>query len=225
MGVRRGVTGHVVGALAQRGRVLFVDSSSAETRRLACTARWFVVRMAAADSSQIAAERRVECGAALSTLQLELPELLWLASWPVSWLNRLRHALPEPLRSRALHIVSEATRVRFAAELLAAGEVERFGTVMYESHESARRLFSTGDPEADVVVNAARDAGAAGARLLSDGNVMVLIAGRSKSVPLAVQRAITRACVRSLRRQPEIQEITPSFGLRLERRAALSPSK
>src|SRR5204862_51604 len=78
---------------------------------------------------------------AVARLQLELPERKWLAAGPVTWLARLRRALPEPLRSRAVHVVSETARTRFGAQLLARGRLKQFGRLLYESHESCRRLY------------------------------------------------------------------------------------
>jgi len=43
------------------------------------------------------------------------------------WLLRLKRALPEPLRSRAVHVVSETARARFAAQLLAQRKLKQFG--------------------------------------------------------------------------------------------------
>src|SRR2546422_4523590 len=41
-----------------------------------------------------------------------------------SWLPRLKRALPEPLRSRALHVIGETARARFGAQLHAHGRSE-----------------------------------------------------------------------------------------------------
>src|SRR5256712_1786057 len=114
-------------------------------------------------------ERRAECEAAVARLRLELPELVWLASWPVSWLGRLKKALPEPLRARALHVIGETARTRFGAQLLARGRLKAFGRLLYESHESCRRLYQCSAPELDLVVAAARRARAPGARLTGAG--------------------------------------------------------
>jgi len=84
------------------------------------------------------------------------PELRWLASWPAAWLPRLKRALPEPLRSRALHVIGETARARFGAQLLAHGHLKRFGELLYESHESCRRLYACSTPELDTIVAAAR---------------------------------------------------------------------
>src|SRR5207245_4533888 len=85
--------------------------------------------------------RRPGCEGAGKRLKVELPELVWLASWPAQWLLRLKRALREPLRSRAVHVVGETARTRFAAQLLEHGRLKQFGALLYESHESCRRLY------------------------------------------------------------------------------------
>ena len=169
---RRGIMEHTTAALAHPNHALLIECASAETRRVPLSARVLLVDTDTpqADADRSLAERRGECEAAVLRLKMDLPELLWLASWPAAWLPRLKRALPQPLRSRAVHIVGETARTRFAAELLAKGRLKRFGELLYESHESCRRLFDASTPQADLVVSAARRAGALGARLTGVGS-------------------------------------------------------
>src|SRR3989442_1853305 len=94
-------------------------------------------------------ERRAECEAAVARLRLELPELVWLASWPVSWLGRLKKALPQPLRARALHGIGETAPTRFAAQLLARRRLKSFGRRLYGSPETVRPLAPVQRPGVD----------------------------------------------------------------------------
>src|SRR3989454_12341771 len=87
----------------------------------------------------------------------------------MSVLGRLKKARPEPLRARALHVLGKTARTRFGAQLLARGRLKSFGQLLYESHESCRRLYQCSAPELDLVVAAARRAGADGARLTGAG--------------------------------------------------------
>jgi len=152
-----------------------------------------------------------------------LPELRWLASWPAAWLPRLKRALPEPLRSRALHVIGETARARFGAQLLARGHLKRFGELLYESHESCRRLYACSTPELDTIVAAARRAGALGARLTGagwGGAVLVLLAkgtGKRGKSEAKVTREIRRAFRAVYGREPAIDVVHPSGGVRRER--------
>jgi galactokinase len=208
----------MIAALAKPQHALLIECGSIDTRHVRLRGRLLLVDTG--ERHQLAAgalnERRAECDAAVTRLQLELPELMWLASWPAAWLARLKRALPEPLRSRALHVVGETARTRFGAQLLARGHLKRFGQLLYESHESCRRLYQCSAPALDLVVAAARQAGAQGARLTGagwGGSVLVLVERRSEPRVVA---AIRRAFVTAYGREPPITVVRPSGGVRRE---------
>ena len=224
VGVRCGVMDQMVAALAKPGQALLVECASAATRYIPFHGRLLLVDTGVRRELTRGRlnERRAECEAAVARLRLDLPELVWLASWPVSWLARLKKALPEPLRARALHVIGETTRTRFGAQLLARGRLKPFGRLLYESHESCRRLYQCSAPELDLVVAAARRAGAHGARLTGagwGGAVIVLLGkgegGRGKG-ERSVAEAITRAFQRAYGREPTITPVRPSGGVRRE---------
>ncbi len=224
VGVRCGIMDQMIAALAQPQHALFLECGSIATRQIPLRGRWLLVDTGARHHLADGAlnRRRVECEAAVARLQLELPELAWLASWPASWLPRLKRALPEPLRSRALHVVGETARTRFGAQLLARGHLTRFGTLLFESHESCRRLYECSAPELDLVVAAARRGGALGARLTGagwGGAVLVLLGkeeeGRGKNEARVV-REIRRAFAAAYGREPSITVVKPSGGVRRE---------
>ncbi len=152
----------------------------------------------------------------MKRLKVELPELVWLASWRAEWLPRLKRALREPLRARAVHVVSETARARFGAQLLEQGKLKRFGQLLYESHESCRRLYECSAAELDTIVSAAKRAGALGARLTGagwGGAAIVLVSKRdSKTIP-AIQRAYERAYGKT----PPISDVKASAGAHTER--------
>jgi len=71
------------------------------------------------------------------------------------------------LRRRARHVVSENERVLEVARRLRSGDA--MGDLLYQSHASLRDDFEVSCPELDAVVEAARQAGATGARLTGAG--------------------------------------------------------
>src|SRR5262249_21232241 len=74
-----------------------------------------------------------------------------------------------PLRRLAQHVVSENRRVLSAADLLRAGDQAAVGALLTASHLSLRDQFEVSWPQADAAVEAAIDAGAAGARMTRGG--------------------------------------------------------
>jgi galactokinase len=220
VGVRCGIMDQMNAALARPGQALFLECASLASRHVPARGRLLLVDTGVRHELAAGAlnERRAECEAAVARLRLELPELRWLASWPAGWLPRLKRALVEPLRSRALHVVGETARTRFGAQLLARGYVKRFGVLLFESHESCRRLYDCSAPELDLVVGAARRAGALGARLTGagwGGTVLVLLP-RGKAVETKVVRQIRRAFKVAFQREPSISSVRASGGLRRE---------
>src|SRR5213593_3000595 len=215
VGVRCGIMDQTIAALAKPGHALLIECASGETRHIRFGTRG--QRLLLVDTGVrhelgkgALNERRAECEAAVARLRVELPELMWLASWPASWLPRLKRALPEPLRSRAVHVVGETARTRFGVQLLARGRLREFGRLMYESHESCRRLYECSAAELDLVVAAAKRAGATGARLTGagwGGAVLVLVdAKREPRVAAGVRRAFMRAYAR----EPSISSVRAS---------------
>ncbi|MGN6174045.1 MAG: galactokinase, partial [Streptosporangiaceae bacterium] len=105
--------------------------------------------------------------------------------------------LAEPvLRRLSQHVVSENGRVLAAAELLRAGEQAAVGALLTASHQSLRDRFEVSWPQADAAVEAATDAGAAGARMTGGGfggSVVALVpADRGAQVRRAVGERFAR---------------------------------
>ena len=73
------------------------------------------------------------------------------------------------LRRRARHVVTEIARVRAAVEALRAGDLVEVGRLFDESHASLRDDYEVSCDELDVSVEAARAAGALGARMTGGG--------------------------------------------------------
>ena len=76
---------------------------------------------------------------------------------------------PLPVRAWARHVLTEAARVEAATPALEAGDVETLGRLFDESHASLAHDYGVSTPKLDLLVAAARDSGAAGARLTGAG--------------------------------------------------------
>ncbi|MFC6090492.1 galactokinase [Saccharothrix lopnurensis] len=77
--------------------------------------------------------------------------------------------LPDGLRPLVRHVVTENARVLAAVELLRADALAELGPLLDASHASLRDDYRVSAPELDVAVDAARSAGALGARMVGGG--------------------------------------------------------
>jgi galactokinase len=85
-------------------------------------------------------------------------------------LEGVRSALSEILFRRARHVVTENYRVLEAVTVLEAGNLERFGELMNESHVSLRDDYEVSSKELDVLVEVAwKQPGVLGARMTGAG--------------------------------------------------------
>lgn len=112
---------------------------------------------------------------------------------------------------RAAHVVSEIHRVECGMAKIQHGDMEGFGRLLFDSHQSSIENFENSCRELDVIVNAAREAGALGARLSGGGfggSAIVMI-----RVPQAdsVATKIDEIC-RGHGLEPDILTVVPSAG-------------
>ena len=123
-------------------------------------------------------ERTHECDEARRLVAMRLgqrddityPALLAAAS--VEQLLELagaRATLSGVLSRRFRHVVTEGTRVRQAEGAMAAQDLAAFGQLLDASHQSLRDDYEVSHSELDRLVELAREAGAAGARLTGAG--------------------------------------------------------
>jgi galactokinase len=105
-------------------------------------------------------DRRAECAAATRELGVES-----LSDASVAQAERL----PEPLRARALHVLSENARVRQTVDALGRGDLPMLGRLLNESHASLRDLYQVSTDQLEATRRAMLDAGALGARLVGGG--------------------------------------------------------
>jgi galactokinase len=105
-------------------------------------------------------ERRAECARAA--------ELLGVATLSEASEQAVAE-LPESERRRGRHVLSENRRVRDAVAALHDGDMPRLGRLLDASHASLRDDFQISTPAVEVTVARAREAGAAGARIMGGG--------------------------------------------------------
>ena len=105
-------------------------------------------------------QRRSECRAACEALGIEQ-----LSAADAEAAERL----PEPLRRRARHVLSENRRVDAMVTALETGDLEEAGRLLDASHASLRDDYDASVSAVEETVAALTQAGAAGARMVGGG--------------------------------------------------------
>jgi galactokinase len=105
-------------------------------------------------------QRRAEC--------VRAAELLGLASLRDATLDAVED-LPEPMRSRARHVVTENERVQETVAALRDGDLVHVGELLNASHASLRDCFAISTPTVERTRQTLLDAGAIGARIVGGG--------------------------------------------------------
>ena len=114
-------------------------------------------------------ERRSETDEALRILQRRL-DISCLAELSLTQNKNYKGMLPNVLRKRVEHVVSECERVRVATLALKAGNMEMLGVLLNKSHASLRDNYEVTGREPDSLVQAAQSqAFCLGSRLIGGG--------------------------------------------------------
>ncbi len=126
--------------------------------------------------------------------------------------EQLRHLTDPLLHRRARHVVSEIARVQQVVALLESGRVHDIGALLNASHTSLREDYEVSSPELDCTVQAARAAGALGARMTGGGFGGSALAVVERSAVVSVVDAVMAAAALHGHPEPTIREASPSGG-------------
>jgi galactokinase len=114
--------------------------------------------------------RREECEAGVRYFAKWNPAIRALRDVTVELLEEHGQDLPPTIRKRCAHVVHENQRTLEAARALTAGDLDRVGELMRESHLSLRNLYEVSCKELDVMVEAAENLpGFCGGRMTGGG--------------------------------------------------------
>ena len=174
VGVNSGIMDQFISALGRRGAALLVDCRSLEHRHVPLAGDvQIVVADTAVKRGLVDSEynsRRAECEEAVRLLAARLPGVRALRDVSLADFEPLAGELPDVVRRRARHVISENERVLESVRALEAGDLSTFGRLMYESHASLRDDYQVTVPQLDVLVDAARNVpGMLGSRMTGAG--------------------------------------------------------
>lgn len=175
VGANVGIMDQFVSANAVRGHALLLDCRSLEFENVPLDTRKAAVVICDTNvKHKLAASayntRRSECEQAVEILRKSIPGIRKLRDVSVEDYEKYADRLPEPIRRRARHVVTENGRTLKAAEALKRNDLSEFGKLMWESHESLRDDYEVSSRELDILVEIAREIpGVLGGRMTGGG--------------------------------------------------------
>lgn len=159
-GARCGNMDQLTATLGKKDHALLIDCWSLETRQsplnhldveiVVCNTN---VKHDLASSAYN--RRRAECEQGVEILKKKLPSITSLRDVDLQDFASLKDDLPEPIRRRCRHVITENERTLVAAEACARGDKIELGKLMKLSHESLRDDYEVSCFELDTIVELA----------------------------------------------------------------------
>jgi len=174
VGARCGIMDQFAATHGQRERALLLDCRSLEYRLLHLPEHVRLVICNSMVRHSVAAgeynQRRAECEEGVRILATLLPGVKALRDVSPSDLSAFGHELRPTVERRCRHVIGENDRVVRAANALERGNLEEFGRLMQQSHQSLRDDFEVSCHELDLLVDLASGIdGVYGARMTGGG--------------------------------------------------------
>jgi galactokinase len=174
VGVQCGIMDQFISALGQKDHALLLDCRDLSYRSAPLPQHVHVVVCDSHVERSLAAsaynERRRECAEAVQIFKQWYSNVSALRDVRLDQFHAHESALPEPVRSRARHVINENERVLQAASALSQGDAALFGSLINESHASLRDDYQVSIRELDILTEAARRVpGCYGSRLTGAG--------------------------------------------------------
>jgi galactokinase len=175
VGVRCGIMDQFVSLHGRAGHALVLDCRDLSFEAVPLPAREAKVVVIDSGvkrrlSSGAYNERRRQCEEGAERLREFDPDIRELRDVSLALFEARADRLPEVVRRRCRHVITENARVLESAEALKAGDLARFGERVNASHDSLRDDYEVSGPELDLLVEMARGVeGVFGSRLTGAG--------------------------------------------------------
>lgn len=223
VGMNCGIMDQFIAILGRKGHALLIDCRSLEYELVPIPAdgHKFVICDTRVPRELVDSEyntRRAQCEEAVRLLQQRLPEIKALRDVTVADLEAHGSLLPEQVRKRARHVVTENQRVLDTVEALKRGDLVEVGRLLTESHASHKCDYEVTVPALDIISETAVDVdGALGARMAGAGFGGCAIAlVREEAIP-AFREELIRRYRRDIGHDPELYVCEAEDGARVER--------
>ncbi len=174
VGMRCGIMDQFISCCGRKGQALLLDCRSLAYRLLRIP-DWIrlvicntMVKHELADGEYN--RRRADCEAGARLLAERMPGVVALRDVTSEDLERQKSSLTDIIYRRCRHVISENFRVAAAAGALEAGDLDKFGTLMRDSHLSLKDDYEVSCDELDLMVElSGRVSGVIGSRLTGGG--------------------------------------------------------
>lgn len=175
VGMNCGIMDQFVAVHAERGKGLLLDCRTLEYKLVPLPAgeAAIVVCNTMVKHELGASEynaRRADTLAGTDLFKAIYPEIRALRDVSSGMFEKSAHQLPEHIRRRCRHVITENQRVLDGMAALQEGNLDAFGNLMNASHESLRTDYEVSCEELDIMVEIARSLpGVLGARMTGGG--------------------------------------------------------
>ncbi|HVF28902.1 MAG TPA: galactokinase [Pyrinomonadaceae bacterium] len=209
VGTMCGVMDQFVAALGREGHALLIDCRTLEATPVPLdTSRVAVVICDTNVKHELSSSeynvRRAECERGVELLRAANPGIRALRDVSIAEFARFETLLPEPIKRRCRHVVTENERTLAAARALNEGDLEDMGRMMYDSHRSLRDDYEVSCRELDVLVEIAGNLGTVGARMTGGGFGGSTVNLVRRAVLDEFQSTVAREYTRATKRSPTI---------------------
>lgn len=217
VGMRCGLMDQFISCFGERGRALMLDCRSLEYKLLPLPEDLKVVVCNTMVKHELASSeynaRRAECEEGVRLLSIELAHVSSLRDVTMDDLEQVSQKLPDSVRRRCRHVVSENARVLKAASALDTGDLRGFGRLMGESHQSLRDDYEVSCQELDLMVELANQVqGVFGARMTGGGFGGCTVNLVSSLSVDSFKRSVAVGYQKATGRKPRIYVCSPAQG-------------
>lgn len=175
VGVNCGIMDQFISRLGKQDHALFLDCRDLSYQQIPFQLEGYTVvicnsnvKRKLVDSAYN--ERRAQCEEGVRILKTCLPNIMALRDVSSAQLEEHAALLPPIVYQRCHHIITENERIMEAVQVLQAGDLERFGVLLNQSHDSLRDDYGVSCRELDILVEIARRIkGTLGARMTGAG--------------------------------------------------------
>ncbi|MFN4226665.1 MAG: galactokinase [Candidatus Ratteibacteria bacterium] len=155
VGARCGIMDQFVITMAKKDNAILLDCSSYEFKYIPVNLGDYYFLISSTNVSHSIAsgeynKRRAECEEGLKILKNYL-DIRTLSDLKIEEFEKYKDKLPEKVRKRVLHVISENERTERASKCLIEGNVKELGKLLNQSHISLRDLYQVSCKEVEIM--------------------------------------------------------------------------